>query len=250
MKHFLYFLFILYIIQVSLGFAKESALNLPSEQQRIEMISNLSHEIQRLDGEGLIPRKNRLDSWEKTLKKLEAEAILAKTLYDFGRVFKKIDATYPNLHAKLFMRPELDERKTEGMVVLPFKFYPEKVDRIFKESKFRLIVPKNNKTDLQTGDELISINSIPLKEWTDENFIFCKFPNREQCEIEFYDNFRKELLGWNRHQPLEIKIRHENQERILLITPEIKPLSFNDEPTNLPCDVSPKRYKGFKLVYE
>jgi len=214
------------------------------------MVLNLSREIQRLDGEGLIPRKNRPESWADTLKKLAIEATQAKNLYDLGRVFKKIDATYPNLHAKLYMRPELDERKTEGTVVLPFKFFPEKADREFKKSKFRLVVSKGAKTDLQNGDELISLNSTPLQDWTDKNFIFCKFPYREQCEIEFYDNFRKELLGWDRHQPLEVKIRRENQELSFSVQPEIKPLNLDEEPTDLPCDVSPNRYKGFKLAYE
>lgn len=234
----------------SVALANEPNLKLPSEKQRQEMVLNLSREIQRLDGEGLIPRKNRPESWDDTLKKLASEAAQAKTLYDLGRVFKKIDATYPNLHANVFMPPELDESRTEGTVFLPFKFFPEKADREFQKSKFRMIVSKDGKTSVENGDELISINSIPLQDWTDRNFIFCKFPYRQQCEIEFYNNFRKEFLGWDRHQPLEVKVRRGRQELNVLVQHEVKPFNLNEEPTNLPCDVTPNRYKGFKLAYE
>lgn len=234
----------------SLVFASEPTTKLPSEKQRREMVLNLSREIQRLDGDGLIPRKNRPESWEETVKTLATEATQAKTLYELGRTFQRIDATYPNLHARVFMRPELDEGNTEGTVTFPFKFFPEKVDREFKTSKFRLVVSKDAKTNLKNGDELVSINSIPIANWTDKNFIFCKFPYREQCEIEFYDNFRKEILGWNRHQPLEMKIRRDKKEINISVQPDIKSLNIDERTNDWPCEVAPNRYKAFKLAYE
>lgn len=245
------YLFLIFVqLMVVSAFASAKELPLPTAEKRKAMVLNLSQEILRLDGEGLIPRVNRPESWESTMQRLAKEAGEAKSLYELGIVFKRMDATYPNLHAKNVMIPELDERKTEGTVVLPISFYPVSAERKFTTSKFKINQRKDAKSDFQSGDELLSINSRPLQEWTDENFIFCKFPYREQCEIEFYDNFRKELLGWNRHQPLELKVRRGSEELTIAVRPEVKPWSQEEEPTNLPCDVQPNRYKGFKLAYE
>jgi hypothetical protein len=245
------YLFLIFV-QLTMGsaFASPKELPLPNAQKRKAMVLNLSQEILRLDGEGLIPRVNRPESWESTMQRLAEEASEAKSLYELGLVFKRVDATYPNLHAKIVMIPELDERKTEGTVVFPISFFPVSAERKFTSSKFKINTRKDSKSDFQSGDELLSINSRPLQEWTDENFIFCKFPYREQCEIEFYDNFRKELSGWNRHQPLELKVRRGSEELTFAVHPEVKPWSQDEEPTNLPCDVQPNRYKGFKLAYE
>ena len=233
-----------------MSIAKTKELALPNTEKRQAMVYNLSREILRLDGEGLIPRANRAESWETTIQRLSKEAAEAKNLYDLGRVFRRVDATYPNLHAKVFLIPELDERKTEGSVVFPITFFPVSAGTKFTGSKFKISTRKEAKSDFQMGDELISINSRPLQEWTDENFLFCKFPYREQCEIEFYDNFRKELLSWNRHQSLELKVRRGKKELNIALNLKIKPFSQDVESTNLPCDVSSSRYKGFKLAYE
>lgn len=248
---FLKFLLVIFFqMAVSSLFASTKELQLPSAEKRQAMILNLSQEIIRLDGEGLIPRANRPESWEATMKRLATEASEAKSLYDLGRVFRKVDATYPNLHANIFMIPELDERKSEGPLVLPITFFPVSADRKFTASRFKINVRKDMKTEFKNGDEIISINSRPLKEWTDENFIFCKFPYREQCEIEFYSNFTKELLSWNRHQNLEFKVKRGAEELTIVAHPEVKPPSLDVEHRDLPCDVSPRRYKGFKLAYE
>jgi len=43
-------------------------------EKRQAMVLNLSQEILRLDGEGLIPRVNRPESWESTMQQLAKEA--------------------------------------------------------------------------------------------------------------------------------------------------------------------------------
>ncbi len=215
------------------------------------MVLELTKQMSRIDGEGLLPRENRPESWDKTVEKLSVEVVEAQTLYDFGRVFKRFDATYTNRHAKVYLIPEMDEQIVVGSILLPFKFSPVSADRNFNGSSFRIFVRKNSKTVLKTGDELVSINSRPIQEWTDENFIFCKFPYREQCEIEFFDNFRSELLSWNRHQSLELTVRRNGKELKFAVIPEVRPNQPNDMTDNqLPCGISPLRYKGFSLVYE
>ncbi|MGZ3775050.1 MAG: hypothetical protein ACXVCY_14265 [Pseudobdellovibrionaceae bacterium] len=229
-----------------------SSLTLPSANTKMQMVTSLKDEIDRIDGEGLLPRSNRPESWDKTIQRLKNEAATANTAYDLGRVFKRLDATYPNLHAKVFLIPELDERATVGSVQLPFKFYAERIDRQNNNHKYFLVVNSPSKGIVQNGDELLEINSAPIQKWSDENFIFCKFPFRQQCETEFFDNFKNELLGWNRHQPLELKIKRGAQILSVSISPEVKPNTQNpdEDNSNFPCGVRKGRYKGFVLAYE
>lgn len=232
--------------------ASSMSLVLPSAAASMEMVSSLKNIIDRIDGEGLPPRSNRKESWDSTILRLKNEASTANTAYDLGRVFKRIDATYPNLHAKVFLIPELDEKATAGSVQLPFKFYAEKVDRHNKSHRYMLVATGSDKGSVQNGDELLEINSISIQKWSDENFIFCKFPYRQQCEVEFFDNFRNELLGWNRHLPLELKVKRGSQIFSVSSNPEIKRNNQNpeDENANLPCGVKSGRYKDFALAYE
>lgn len=223
---------------------------LPSPEIRKAMVLDLAKQVQRIDGEGLLPRANRPEPWDKTVVKLSKEAYEAQSLYDLGRVFRRFDATYPNLHANVFLIQEMDEKKMIGSLKFPFRFLPVSAGREYKHSIFRLVVTENSKTDFRNGDELVAINSRPLQEWTDENFIFCKFPYREQCEIEFFNNFQNELLSWNRHQPLRITVRRNRQELEFSVKPEAVHQSPNEENNDLPCEVSPVRYKGFSLMYE
>jgi len=229
----------------------QNGYELPKPEVRKVMVLELAKQVGRIDGEGLLPRENRPESWGKTVEKLSVEAVEAQTLYDLGRVFKRFNASYPNLHANVYMIPELDEKKAIGTLKFPFKFSPVRVDRQYKISNFRIVVSKSSKTDLKNGDELVSINSRPLQKWTDENFIFCKFPYREQCEIEFFDNFRNELLSWNRHQSLELTVHRNGKELKFAVTPEVRSDQPDDETdSQRPCGISPLRYKGFSLVYE
>jgi hypothetical protein len=231
---------------------KVSKLALPKSDTKKKMVLELVREMERVDGDGLSPRENRPESWTHTIARLSDESSKAENLYDLGRVFKRIDATYPNLHAKIYLVPELDEKKQEGAVVLPFKFYPEIVEREKAVSKYVVVVPKPGDKSLKNGDELVSINSTPIQKWAQENFIFCKFPQREQCEIEFFDNFKNELLGWNRHQALDLQVSRAGKILTVSVKPEIKlsQSSQDDENEDLPCGVSKERYKGFVLTYE
>jgi len=229
-----------------------SKLELPKVEIKKKMVLELVREMERMDGDGLLPRDNRPESWTNTILRLTDESSSATNLYELGRVFKRIDATYPNLHAKIYLSPELDEKKQEGIVSLPFKFYPDRVDREKAVSKYLVVVPKPGDKSLKNGDELLSINTIPIQAWARENFIFCKFPLREQCEMEFFDNFNNELLGWNRHQSLDLEVRRKGKVLIVSIRPEIKlsEPSQDEKTKDLPCGVSKDRYKGFVLTYE
>lgn len=126
-------------------FAKNSVA-LPSNEMKRLMVESLKKEIDRIDGDGLLPRSNRSESWDNTVSRLAEEAASASTLYDLGRVFKRFDATYPNLHARVFLIPELNEQTQEGSVTLPFKFYADKVDQKNESHRYFVVMrDRNNK---------------------------------------------------------------------------------------------------------
>lgn len=52
---------------------------LPSKQVRKSIIKELAQEMKRLDGDGLLPRKNREERWDTTVKRLVREAGKAYT---------------------------------------------------------------------------------------------------------------------------------------------------------------------------
>lgn len=219
------------------------------------MLLKTVSEINRLDGEGLIPRSNRPVSWEEISIQLAKEAEEARDLFELGRVFKRLDATYPNLHAKVYLAPDLDESKTGGSVVFPILLAPQKVEQGVTASTFVISDIKKDLSSMganapQKGDRVVEINNIPIKKWTDDNFIFCKFPLREQCDLEFFDNFRHEFLGWNRHEPLILKLSRNGKEFSAEIPVEINLQNKNEEMDSSPCGVSKKRYPGFKVKYQ
>lgn len=242
----------------SVSFAEEAPV-LPSEKIRVQLLRNTVAEIDRLDGEGLIPRKNRPESWKATVSKLETEIRKAKTTYEVGQVFKRLDATYPNLHAHITLAPQYDLRARGGKLQLGITFRPEKIER--GQTKFKYLVGRvrpEMMTDVPekdrpvVGDEVVGINKKDMSWWSNQNFLFCKFPLREQCEDEFFDDLRRELLQWNREAPLSFEIKRGSKKWTVKIpVKEEVANSGNQNSTDKapPCDVEPDRYPEFKLVY-
>lgn len=217
-----------------------------------QMVLDLKNEIERLDGDGLLPRSKKSVSWNETIHRLSEDAANSHIPFQLGRVFKRIDATYTNLHSKVYLSTEYDEKKAEGAVSFPFMIAAEFIKPNQKTAKYFINKKLNSNDQLQNGDEVLSINQKSISDWLEENFIFCKFPLKEQCDIEFFDNFRNELLSWNRHNPLFFEIRRKSKKLSVSILPEIKQNMVENEQKNnkFPCDVTPTRYQGFHLVYE
>lgn len=221
----------------------------PSAQVRRDMVLDLARHMERIDGDGLIPRHNRPESWSQTMGRLSQEAMDAQNLFELGRVFRRLDATYPNLHANIFMIREMEEKQSQGSVVFPFTILPFKVDRFFQNADFRIRVSQGATTDFKNGDRVLAINSRSIEEWSDENFLFCKFPLREQCELEFFKNFANELLSWQRSQSLEITVSRGGEVLSFKVMPQIKK-TFGKKQNSETCEVPPSRYKDFSLVYK
>lgn len=239
---------ILSFILAQLGFAQDTP-KLPTANERVLLFKQIVSEMNRLDGDGLIPRSNRPENWEATTAKLEKEALEAKTLFELGRVFKRLDASYPNLHAKVHLHKSLDVVKSEGALSFNFSIVPELKNSEASNYDY-YIKTKENNLDLKNGDQVISINGESIQSLEDTNFIFCKFPLKSQCALELFYNFKKEIL-WSRTQPLEIKVKRDNQEIKTKVSFEI--LSADAKPKSDPdltCEEQEALYKPFVLDFK
>lgn len=228
----------------------QDAPKLPNSTEREHLFKQVVSEINRLDGEGLIPRYNRPEDWTTTTNKLTTEAKEAKTLNGFGRVFKRLDATYPNLHARVYLHPDLDIEKSEGFLKFNFTIKPDLKASTQDNYRYFIFKHKNDTSDLKHGDEVISINDLTIKNIEDQNFIFCKMPLKSQCALELFPNFRKEILNWTRQQPLEITILRAGKELKILIKPEILPLDKKQNDLDLNCEEQQALYKNFDLEFK
>lgn len=249
------FIFLIFISEVALA-----SYPFPSKELRLKLFDGFIAEIERLDGEGLIPRKNRPENWKKTISRLRTEATQAETTFEFGRVLKRIDATYPNLHAHITLDPEYDYVEKFGKVRPAVNFIPEKSGHDVRDLKFVISsvnkelasrIPEADRPKL--GDQILAINGKPMRWWRSQNFLFCKLPLKGQCDNELWDNFRKELLSWSRNIPLVYKVKSGKKIWDVKIPLVDRSSSQNKSEVNspkTPCGVDEKRYPDFKIVYE
>jgi hypothetical protein len=106
------------------------------------------------------------------------------------------------------------------------------------------------------GDEVLAINDKSIVEWSRENFIFCKFPMREQCEANFFDHFRKGFLSWDWRQPLKYKLQRNGRIWDIEVPLDMPLLSGKSssqkqesQSPQLDCSVELDRYRTFAVVY-
>ncbi len=193
----------------------QSPFVLPTSKIQKEMVIAIRNEMIRLDGEGLIPRKNRPESFQKTTNKISKEALLNKTEFDFYRTFSKLNATYPNLHAHIHfndhLNSEITESKNQKMADANINLSVE----VVKPTKTRTVVQhifENEELNKKwEGAELTAINGIPLKKWQDENFIFCKWALRSICDRTLEENLLQGILFW-KGGPLTYRIKKGNEK--------------------------------------
>ncbi|MBK9322894.1 MAG: hypothetical protein IPM97_08120 [Bdellovibrionaceae bacterium] len=241
--------------------AQTFAVSLQNERQTsLTLFDAYLKEVERLDGDGLLPRHNRKLSWNQLTQKLRSELKKSQSRMEMGRVFTRLDAAYTNLHAHIRLNPDYDFT-SEGRPMIAASFQPEFISEDGSVPRYRVAnVRKEYFIHLepnqrpQKGDEVIAINGISIKKWSDENFEFCKFPLRNQCESDFWDNFRKGNLSWYRRQPLSYSLKRDGK-RIDIKIPVYARVennssssSNNQKPT--PCGAEPDRYPNFDLVYQ
>lgn len=211
--------------------------------------------IERLDGDGLLPRKNRPETWPITVAKIKQEFINSKDKIDMGQALKRLDQTYTNLHSSISLNSAYDLRKRDGSLSLPISI---KVKTVLKNQKsFTFLLSKvkseaftnNKEITPQVGDEVIAINNQKMQLWEKELFLSCKYPLREQCYIEFFDQLRKEYLGWDRRTPLNLTLKRKLKVWTVNIPLPVADNSNQVAEKSFPCNVNETTYKPFKISY-
>ena len=130
----------------------------------------------RLDGEGLIPRRNRPESFAMTTEKLAQAALQNKSTFDFYRTFSRLNATYPNLHAYAVFPPAVIEKLSiPGPNHEDWPSIRLEADFLSRtRSRIRVSALKDEKISAEwQGANLIAVNHQSLRIWLNENFIFC-----------------------------------------------------------------------------
>ncbi len=252
---------ILSLLWLNLAYAAE----LPPAATRAQIFDQFVSEIERLDGEGLPARINRPESWKNTIARLREEAQKATTPVAFGQVFHRLDQTYPNLHAQVTLNDEYEIAPERKRPTISVRFRAENITRTQKTFRYRVRitsdsllkdVPESKRP--QDDDELLQINNRDIQEWSIDNFIFCKFPYREQCERNIFDSFRKGFLGWDWRQKLEYTLRRDQRIWTVEIPVGFPPQAPATAPTSADtttaqtreCPGGDNRYQDFKPVYK
>ena len=259
MKHFFKFIIVTLVI-----FNTAHAVDLPTEEVKLKIFNKIVSELERIDGEGLPARKNRPENWGMTLGILREQARTAQTPIDFGQVFRRLDATYPNLHAQVVLDEKFDIAAGRIRPKIGVRFgaeviAPNQSNITYKINVIETEMMKDFKESTRpaVGDELLAINGKQVQKWSRENFIYCKFPLREQCEMNFFDHFRKGYLSWDWRSPLEYSLRRNGRTWSIKVPVEV-PSPGNSSVTQSQgnsqgeseCPVEAERYEGFRPVYK
>ena len=250
------------ILFFALGLSSSSFADTFKNEQKtsLKLFDAYLNEIDRLDGDGLLPRYNRKLSWNQLKQKLRSDLKKSQTRMETGRIFSRLDSAYTNLHAHIKLNPEYDYN-SEGRPMVAASFQPEFINEdgsvpryLIANVRKEYFIHLNPEQRPYKGDEVIAINGVSIKKWSDENFEFCKFPLRNQCESDFWDNFRKGWLSWFRRLPLTYTLKREGKTIDIKIPVfarvENKPSNNASEEKLKPCDNEPDRYPGFNMVYQ
>jgi hypothetical protein len=227
----------------------EAAFVLPDSKARVQMIHDLAAEMRRLDAEALLARENRSEPWESTVQRLRLEAERAGSLVAFGHVFRRLDATYSNLHSRVHLSPELlpspkADRKPTWSVAW---------EKVFENSsthspilRLRLHDPKISK--LRNGDRVIALQGRSIEEWRRDNRIFCKFPLLEQCDLEFQAHLESGLLTeYADSQDFSMTIERDGKQLELSVP---LPRAPRESDENSSCSLDLKRYAHFEIKFQ
>lgn len=239
------------LILINIAYAAEE-IEIPLPELQKNIFKSIRQEMIRLDGEGLIARKDRPVDFFQTTDALLSEPIQENNVLDFYSLFKRLDGAYTNLHSRLVFNPKLESAidipllKMSGVGLIA-----EVVSGTETKLFVNFIDDADLKIKIEEGDEIVGINGRTIKSWLDENFLFCKFPLRAQCDNRF-EHFLFELnLSW-KGTKLTYSIKH--QEKIVDV--EVKFFEPEKQEAGSAanrklCDYrADKKYPNFKLVYK
>ena len=84
-----------------------------------------------------------------------------------------------------------------------------------------------------------------MADWSAENFEFCKWPLRGQCDLQLASQFFREWLSWDRSMPLRYTLKRGEQQWDVDVA--LEPTSKSDWDDR--CESEQDRYPGFARVY-
>ncbi|MES2855433.1 MAG: hypothetical protein V4692_06210, partial [Bdellovibrionota bacterium] len=233
----------------------------PNADSRVAIFDRFVSELERLDAEGLPPRKSRPETWKVTTAKLREQARAAQTPHEFGLVFTKLDMSYPNLHAIVTLSDEYNMSLGRVRARIGARFGPQEIFKNKGVAKYVISsidtpVLKDMRESMRPaiGDEVLKINDRSIADWATENFIYCKFPYRVQCESNFFDSFRKGYLSWNWTQPLKYTLQRNGRVWTTDVPYETQKAETSQSTTSaalkdFDCPAQPDRYFEFAAVY-
>ena len=240
-------IFTLVMIYAPLAFGV--SFQVPSAELQEKILIALRDEMIRLDGEGLQSRRDRPQTFVETTNDLAKEIKSNTSFNDFIISFQKLSATYPNLHSRPIFPNEVNRQIDLPWFKRQSLWLFAETDQ--KKTTYRIehIEDKDLTHLVDKGDEVIAINGIEIATWLEENFLFCKFPLRIQCDRQLEQNLLSLKLSWKGNTDLIYTIKHKNQ----LVDAKIKftTNTVNANPLKSRCDwESEKRYKDFRLVHQ
>lgn len=238
------FLFILSFLFGIGGLSGASNLN-DNDNEWINGFIKLTSEMKRLDAAALSVRKNRIKNWDKILSDLKGELKEAKNLDETLLVFEKLDASYPNLHSYVTFADAIKRKDIKVPVAGISRLWRGEKDVIFQITS--ISEDPKIKGDIKAGDELIAINGRSMDKWSEENFEFCKWPLREQCDDDLFKNLVNNYLSWKNSDPLYYTLKRGGNTWDIQI-PLKNPQKRNRKkyPT---CEEENSRYPGYSLTY-
>jgi len=221
------------------------------------MFDELVAQLERLDAQALAVRANskRTLSWPSTISELRKSFLNAQSSKQYQDVFEKLNLAYTNGHAELHLGPTLttDKNNQIASAIVFETFWIS--ENTFKNQIIWIdaaAFPKDAKIP-NIGDEVIAINGVEITKWYEENFNFCKWPLKNQCNSIFATQLQTGKLSWRAGEKLSYKIRRSEESFSVDVPPsnsQENPLLKSPKRQRIETTEKIKReYPGFKLVY-
>lgn len=241
------FAFLLVISSLT-SFSFAFAFDLPSSAVQKKIFKALRDEMIRLDGEGLVTRRDRSQTFYETTENLANEISANNSISDFYSSFQRLDATYTNLHSRVIFPIEISQQ-----VQIPWHkrqsiWMFSEVDKNSVTFKVDRIEDPSLEKIVTLGDEIVAINGRRIKDWLSENFLFCKYPLAIQCNRKFESNLLSLYLSWKGNTNLVYSIKHEG--KIIEVPIKFFTDASETDPLKKRCDYqADKRYREFRLIH-
>lgn len=224
------------------------SFEIPDGETQQKILLALRDEMVRLDGEGLLARKGRPESFLQTTGMLSDEALTNKTLHDFYNTFQRLSATYTNLHSRSIFPKEVEQEVDVPWNKNQSIWLFSEVDQHTTKIQVAQIDDPLLQEIISEGDEITAINGRSIDEWLTENFLFCKYTLKIQCDRMFETNLLNLNLSWKGNAELIYTIKHGTKLVDARVKFEVDPQQR--DPLRRRCDwKADKRYRGFKLVH-